>query len=423
MQFNPGLLQAGKGSGLGLFSKCSLCNPHTDCASRLRMLLISVTKGIVELHHGTISVYSEGEGYGCTFTLELPVYSNIEAIYRSSIVPSSSLGTNKDIENQAFVVANGSNLSTPSYLESELCVYEQKKIPLATTRIYHSHGYVVAPSPRAASIKLPVATVTSRGSGTAFSSDFVRRFSSKDRGGGRNSVSTIGSGDKHDRGTITELGKSPIYGEFLGPEVQELHHRDSFHSLNGIGAGTGGDDMFKVNYRRVRSIDERSMVGRARKISSIVSTDQSSHVVLASIHDSQPEMSRARVLVVDDASLNRKMLCRLLKDRCGVVHEAENGQVAVDMVIEAMTEDRGYHIVLMDYQMPVMDGPTACRRIRALGYLGIILGVTGSARTEDVESFMTHGANMVFPKPFEISHLDTVISGTDMSVLLYSIKI
>ena len=119
----------------------------------------------------------------------------------------------------------------------------------------------------------------------------------------------------------------------------------------------------------------------------------------------------ARVLVVDDASLNRKMLCRLLKDRCGVVHEAENGQVAVDMVIEAMTEDRGYHIVLMDYQMPVMDGPTACRRIRSLGYLGIILGVTGNAMPEDIQHFIAHGANKVFPKPFDITQLELVVSG------------
>ena len=38
----------------------------------------SVSKGIVDLHHGSVSVYSEGEGFGCSFTVEVPLYETLE---------------------------------------------------------------------------------------------------------------------------------------------------------------------------------------------------------------------------------------------------------------------------------------------------------------------------------------------------------
>ena len=58
-----------------------------------------------------------------------------------------------------------------------------------------------------------------------------------------------------------------------------------------------------------------------------------------------------------------------------------------------------FDAILMDSVMPIMTGPEATARIRALGYTGLILGVTGNALPEDIEHFTKCGANAVLTKP------------------------
>lgn len=55
---------------------------------------------------------------------------------------------------------------------------------------------------------------------------------------------------------------------------------------------------------------------------------------------------------------------------------------------------------LMDYEMPVMNGPTAAKEIRDLGSDVFIVGVTGNMLNEDVEFFMANGANVVLQPVF-----------------------
>ena len=69
----------------------------------------------------------------------------------------------------------------------------------------------------------------------------------------------------------------------------------------------------------------------------------------------------ARVLVVEDGETNRKLIGLILR-RAGVeVTTAENGQIAVDLVGQQQ-----FDVILMDMQMPVMDGYTATRRLRSV---------------------------------------------------------
>ena len=60
-------------------------------------------------------------------------------------------------------------------------------------------------------------------------------------------------------------------------------------------------------------------------------------------------------------------------------------------------------VILVDFVMPNMDGPTATLTIRALGYSGSKLGVTGNTLGSDVNHFIQCGANAVLPKPFDLS--------------------
>lgn len=108
-----------------------------------------------------------------------------------------------------------------------------------------------------------------------------------------------------------------------------------------------------------------------------------------------------RLLVVDDAPVNLKMIKRLLQMRYTDIYTAVDGQQALDMVKTSMEEGRPFHAVLSDFQMPVMDGPTSVRAMRASGYNGKIIGVTGNGLPEDQELFLRSGANKILLKPVD----------------------
>jgi signal transduction histidine kinase/ActR/RegA family two-component response regulator len=112
-----------------------------------------------------------------------------------------------------------------------------------------------------------------------------------------------------------------------------------------------------------------------------------------------------RVLVAEDSASSRKMLIRLLERSGHSCVPAANGREAVDIMKEDLlaSQSNANHVpidsVLMDFEMPLLRGPDATRRIRNLGYDGIIIGITGNVQSEDVEFFLKHGADEVMPKP------------------------
>jgi CheY-like chemotaxis protein len=108
------------------------------------------------------------------------------------------------------------------------------------------------------------------------------------------------------------------------------------------------------------------------------------------------------ILMVDDSGLNRKLLGKLLRSAGHVVEEAEDGLQAVEVMKTRIGTDKEYDIILMDFIMPKMDGPSATKAIRALGYTSPIFGVTGNAVDSDVEHFLGHGADRVMIKPFDL---------------------
>ena len=110
------------------------------------------------------------------------------------------------------------------------------------------------------------------------------------------------------------------------------------------------------------------------------------------------------ILIVDDSALNRKMMKRYFTVCGHTCYEATDGKHAVSMVKERLKNTYGkrtFDAVLMDFVMPVMDGPTACKAIRSIGYKGLIFGVTGNYRERDVEFFVSSGADVVLSKPFD----------------------
>jgi CheY-like chemotaxis protein len=89
---------------------------------------------------------------------------------------------------------------------------------------------------------------------------------------------------------------------------------------------------------------------------------------------------------------------------------AEDGAVALEMIRQAIEDNNPYDTILLDYEMPVMNGPIAAKEIRAMGCDVFIVGVTGNMLTEDVAYFRSCGANALLGKPFKIASLEELWS-------------
>jgi signal transduction histidine kinase/CheY-like chemotaxis protein/HPt (histidine-containing phosphotransfer) domain-containing protein len=114
----------------------------------------------------------------------------------------------------------------------------------------------------------------------------------------------------------------------------------------------------------------------------------------------QPTLPGVRVLVADDSPINLEVAQRVLELEGARVTLVANGQEAVDWLVR---EPQGFDVVLMDIQMPVLDGYDATRRIRAglgLTTLPIIALTAGTLSSEHREA-MAAGANDFVGKPFD----------------------
>eukprot|EP00607_Mallomonas_marina_P000791 CAMPEP_0182431550 /NCGR_PEP_ID=MMETSP1167-20130531/50091_1 /TAXON_ID=2988 /ORGANISM="Mallomonas Sp, Strain CCMP3275" /LENGTH=271 /DNA_ID=CAMNT_0024618025 /DNA_START=142 /DNA_END=957 /DNA_ORIENTATION=+ len=118
------------------------------------------------------------------------------------------------------------------------------------------------------------------------------------------------------------------------------------------------------------------------------------------------------VLVVDDTPISRKMQCRLLKRRCREFIEAEDGQQAVDIIrvcLDASDDKSSINLILMDSVMPVLNGPDAVKQIREMGYNGMVIGITGNVAQDDIDKFLASGADVILPKPLDVTRFDYAI--------------
>ena len=227
IQFNPSELQAGGGSGLGLV----------------------ITKALVDMHGGDVSVFSAGKGHGCTYTLSIPF--------------------------------------TPAPIE-------------------------------------------------------LRSDSSTMRSGGRSLVT------EHEQGLHLHQQQMNI-----PPQVQMQMHwqKETLHPSFRTASHSVTNDLVTVSAICTAMIVDRKLL---------------------------------HFLVVDDSKLNRRMLCKLLLSNDHSCEEAEDGLEAVrkyterlHIVREPSSQVEMYDAILMDFMMPNMDGPTATKIIRGLGFKGLVVGITG----------------------------------------------
>jgi signal transduction histidine kinase/CheY-like chemotaxis protein/HPt (histidine-containing phosphotransfer) domain-containing protein len=106
------------------------------------------------------------------------------------------------------------------------------------------------------------------------------------------------------------------------------------------------------------------------------------------------------VLIVDDGESNRRLIELILSRAGAIVSSAYNGRDALESLAE-----QDYALILMDMQMPVMDGYTAVRKIRSAGLKNPIVALTGNAMKGDREKCIDAGCDDFLTKPVDLDKL------------------
>ncbi|MBX3039224.1 MAG: response regulator [Bdellovibrionaceae bacterium] len=118
----------------------------------------------------------------------------------------------------------------------------------------------------------------------------------------------------------------------------------------------------------------------------------------------QSSFQGKRILIVDDTPDNRFLIERILTRRGFSVEHAENGEEGVQKALS-----QNFDLILMDVQMPVMDGYTAVRTLRAQNYSKPIIAVTAHAMKGDRASCLAAGYSDYLTKPIQVNEFMTVL--------------
>jgi PAS domain S-box-containing protein len=150
--------------------------------------------------------------------------------------------------------------------------------------------------------------------------------------------------------------------------------------------GKGSSFIFTAVFGRGQEIDEATRVSMQKGFD----------------EKSMRAVQGAHILLVEDNEINQQVAQELLENSGFIVHIAEDGQKAVEAV-----EKESYDLVLMDIQMPVMDGYESTKEIRSRPQFKDlpILAMSASAMTQDQEKAIAAGMNDHVAKPIEPRHL------------------
>ena len=113
---------------------------------------------------------------------------------------------------------------------------------------------------------------------------------------------------------------------------------------------------------------------------------------------------RSRVLLVDDDASTVRLATLHLEKLHAKVDHAENGQEAVELAMQ-----EAYDFILMDFDMPGMDGLTATKELRKRGYRGMIIAATAMTQEGDEARCLEAGCDKYLPKPYTRDDLNALL--------------
>jgi CheY-like chemotaxis protein len=126
--------------------------------------------------------------------------------------------------------------------------------------------------------------------------------------------------------------------------------------------------------------------------------DESTRTLIARI---SKEASQARILLVEDSADNRRLLELMLQRAGFAISFAHDGQEGLSEALLAHASGEPFDVILMDMQMPVLDGYTATRRLRQIGYAGPIIALTAHSLKGERERCIAAGCDAYATKPID----------------------
>ncbi len=189
----------------------------------------------------------------------------------------------------------------------------------------------------------------------------------------------------------------------------EQFERERSSTESGVsGSGLGLAIIEKICHLMNGECSIESELGKGAEITVSVPlkiSDKTPEDVQVAVAD--VDFTGKRVLLVEDNDFNREIARYILESVGITVDEAENGSVCVDKLLKSEAGD--YDLVLMDIQMPVMDGYTATKEIRNITDKRVadipIIAMTANAFKEDVDKCLEVGMNAHISKPLDLDKL------------------
>ncbi len=220
-----------------------------------------------------------------------------------------------------------------------------------------------------------------------------------------------------------DLGKPAYQAVFVDWQMPDM---DGWETISRLKAGRTDDRnpiivMVTANGREMlgqRSAQEQDRLDGflVKPITASMLYDAVAEALAGSVSQTLPEQTSPpaaqpllgmRLLVVEDNIINQQVAQEMLTNEGAAIDLAENGELGVEAVHRAIACGQCYDAVLMDIQMPVMDGYTATRLLRqdaALARLPII-AMTANAMASDREACLAAGMDAHIGKPFKLAEL------------------
>ena len=213
--------------------------------------------------------------------------------------------------------------------------------------------------------------------------------------------------------TIRDTGVG-MSKEFLS-KIFETFSREETQATSGIqGTGLGMSIVKRLVDYMDGKINVESELGKGTKVTVVLYLQPAGECAEAPVATMKPEveadLSGKKVLLVEDNELNREIATFLLQEKGLTVEEASNGIEAVDRIKEMGT---GYYdCVLMDIQMPLMNGYEATKQIRTLPSSDnlIIIALSANAFEDDRKASCAAGMNDHLAKPIDPDELSRTLA-------------
>lgn len=189
------------------------------------------------------------------------------------------------------------------------------------------------------------------------------------------------------------------------PFIRENNSTDS----GVFGAGLGLTICKQLAETMNATITAKSTLGKGSTFTVTIALKPDLHERQEQPQDEQIDLSGKRILIVEDNEINLEIETELLEDLGFVVDSAENGKIAVEKIRAAREQHNQYDLVLMDIQMPVMDGRAAAREIRALKDNPLskvpIIALSANAFESDRRASLEAGMDAHINKPLDVNML------------------